>query len=103
MSKTVNMTRKNKETLSKVIPEFNFPSYKELERIRKKLSNPNYESGNIVLAEDASTEEKMKYSFCQSILTYQQKKKIPLELQAQTIGITQKKLYDICRGKLTDF
>jgi hypothetical protein len=82
---------------------YSFPPPKELERIRKKLSNPNYEGGNIALSPEADLVEKMKYSFCQSILAYHQEKQVSLALMAQKIGITEKKLIDICRGKTIDF
>lgn len=76
------------------------------QKIIKKLSDPKYDRGNIALPEDANTAEKMKYSVCQSILTYHQEKKKSLVTMAKEIALpslTEKKLYDICRGKISDF
>ena len=91
------MTKKNNYT---------FPPQEELIRIRKKLSNPKYEGGNIVLPKDADGVEKIKYSISQSILNYQLETKKSLVTIAQEIDlvdITEKKVYDICRGKINDF
>ena len=85
---------------------YTFPPQEELVRVRKKLSNPNYEGGNIIIAENAPIEEKMKYSVGQSILTYQQENKKTFKTLVKEIGITslsEKKLIDICRGKITNF
>jgi hypothetical protein len=91
------MTKKN---------NYSFPPQEELIRIRKKLSNPNYQGGNIALPKDAPSEEKIKYSISQSILTYQQAKKKSFSTLVKEIGITgltEKKLVDLCRGKINDF
>lgn len=74
--------------------------------IIKKLSDPNYEGGNILISENAPTEEKMKYSISQSILVYQQASKksfADLIKEIEIQNLTEKKLIDLCRGKLTDF
>lgn len=74
--------------------------------IIKKLSDPNYEGGNILVSENAPVEEKMKYSISQSILAYQQTSKKSFAALVKEIDIqnlTEKKLIDLCRGKLTDF
>jgi hypothetical protein len=46
------------------------------EKIIKKLSDPKYKGGNIALPKDADEIEKIKYSICQSILTYHQEKNL---------------------------
>jgi len=103
------MIKKNKEPFPKDSTKFAKTPYYSYQYpfgdqiIIKKLSDPNYEGGNIALPEEADILEKMKYSFCQSILAYHQEKQMPLSLMAQEIGITEKKLIDICRGKTVDF
>lgn len=91
------MTRKN---------NYNYQYPVGDQKIIKKLSDLKYDKGNIALSEDADTAEKMKYSVCQSILTYHQESKKSLAIMAKEIGIkgiTEKTLYDICRGKISDF
>jgi hypothetical protein len=76
------------------------------QKIIRKLSNPKYEGGNIALSEDADEIEKIKYSISQGILNYHLETKKPLAVMAKEIAladITEKKLYDICRGKINDF
>jgi len=74
--------------------------------IIKKLSNPKYEGGNIALPKEADEIEKIKYNLGQSILNYHLETKKSFATIAQEIAltdITQKKVYDICRGKINDF
>ena len=101
------MTRKNNYSFKKeTIKDYSFPPQEELIRIRKKLSDPKYEVGNIALSKEADEIEKIKYSISQSILTYQQASKKTLNAMAKEIAladITKKKVYDICRGKISDF
>ena len=76
------------------------------EEIIKKLSHPKYEGGNIALPKDANMDEKTKYSIGQSILTHHQETKKSLSSMVKEIAladITEKKLIDICRGKISDF
>ena len=80
---------------------YNFPA----EEIRQELkkSKPIV---NIIVSEDASVEEKMKYSVSQSILAYQQTQQKSFATLVKEIDIqnlTEKKLIDICRGKLSNF
>ena len=78
----------------------------EDQTIIKKLSDPNYEGGNILVPETAPTEEKMKYSVSQSLLAYQQstqKSFADLVKEIDIQSLTPQKLVDICRGKLTTF
>lgn len=86
------MTQKN---------NYNFPA----EEIRQELKR---KKGlvNIIVSEDASVGEKMKYSVSQSILIHQQKTKKTFAKLVKEIGIpnlTEKKMIDICRGKLDKF
>ena len=74
--------------------------------IRKKLSDPKYEGGNIALPKEADEIEKIKYNISQSILNYHLETKKTLSVIATEIAladITEKKVYDICRGKISDF
>lgn len=83
-----------------------FPPQEELVRVRKKLSNPNCEGGNIALPKEADEIEKIKYSIGQSILNYHLETKKSLAIMVKEIAladITEKKLSDICRGKINDF
>jgi len=102
-----NMTKKRNYTLKKkTIRDYSFPPQEELIRIRKKLSNPRYQGGNIALSKEADSIEKIKYSISQSILNYHLETKKSLAAIAQEIAladITEKKLYDLCRGKINDF
>src|SRR4051794_17559974 len=94
------------EIMEQMKRPIDFPPQEELTRIRKKLSDPNYEGGNILISETAPVEEKMKYSVSQSILTYQQESKktfATLVKEIEIQNLTVKNLLDICRGKLTDF
>jgi|SRR3954454_5115708 hypothetical protein len=80
---------------------YNFPA----EEIRQELKR---KKGivNIIVSEDAPVEEKMKYSVSQSLLFYQQKNKKTFKTLVKEIGVpslNEKKLIDICRGKLDDF
>nr|CAG8614592.1 2839_t:CDS:2 [Entrophospora candida] len=101
------MIKKNNYTFKKeTTRDYSFPPQEELIRIRKKFSNPKHEGGNIALLEDADEIEKMKYSVSQSILNYHLETKKSLATIVREIGLTgltEKKLYDICRGKVNDF
>ncbi len=86
------MTKKN---------NYNFPA----EEIRQELKRKRG-IVNIIVSEDAPIEEKMKYSVSQSILTYQQEKQKSFATLIEEIrftSLTEKKLVDICRGKLDGF
>lgn len=80
---------------------YNFPA----EEIRQELKR---KKGivNIIVPENADTAQKMKYSVSQSILTYQQATKKTFAKLAQETGIaslTEKKMIELCRGKLDNF
>src|ERR1043165_449707 len=86
------MTQKN---------NYNFPA----EEIRQELKRKRG-IVNIIVSENAPIEEKMKYSVSQSILTYQQAQQKPFSTLVKEISLpnlTEKKLIDICRGKINDF
>ena|ERR1044072_6371560 len=71
--------------------------------IMERLSNDNYEGGNIGLPKNPTLEERTKYKLCKSILSYQLKNKLSLEQVAEKLAISEEELYDICRGKINDF
>lgn len=73
------------------------------EEIIARLDNDNYEGGNFGLPEHPTLEEKTKYKLCKSILSYQLKNKLPFEQVANKLAISEEELYDICRGKISDF
>ena|SRR5436305_1959003 len=73
------------------------------EEIIARLESDNYEGGNIGLPENPTLEERTKYRLCKSILSYQQKNKLPLEAVAKKLAISEEELYDICRAKINDF
>ena len=73
------------------------------EEIVARLENDNYEGRNVGLPENPTLEEKTKYRLCKSILTYQQKNKLPLKEAAKDLAISEEELYDICRAKINDF
>ena len=86
---------RNSKLINKVIAD----GLEIMEQMKKPITFPAEE--NVTL-----TEEKMKYSVSQSILTYQQENQKSFATLVKEIDIqnlTQKKLIDICRGKLTDF
>src|SRR5687768_668503 len=74
-----------------------------MEQMKQPITLPAEEN---VVSEDAPTEKKMKYSISQSILAYQQTSKKSFATLVKEIDIknlTEKKLIDLCYGKLTDF
>jgi hypothetical protein len=97
-----NMTQKNNYNFKKnQVKNFDFPA----EEIRQELKR---KKGivNIIVSEDAPVEEKIKYNIGQSILNYHLKTKKSFAVMVKEIAladITEKKLIDICRGKINDF
>ena len=79
-----------------------FKNLSEVEIIAR-LDHENYEGGNIGLPENPTLEEKTKYKLCKTILTYQLENKLSLEQGAKKLAISEAELYDICRGKISDF
>lgn len=96
------MTQKNNYNFKKSKTEnYAFPAEEIRQELKKKKGIVN-----IIISDDTPIEEKMKYSVSQSILTYQQKNKKSFEIVVKEIGVpslNEKKLIDICRGKLDNF
>ena len=88
------MGKKNKHS-------YQYP--KNDKEILTKITNPIYEGGNIGLPENASPEEIKKYRIGKEILSYQYEHKLSIQELAEKLNITEKELYDICRGKVDAF
>lgn len=79
-----------------------FNSLTEAE-IVARLESDSYEGGNIGLPENPTLEERTKYQLCKAILAYQQDNKLSLKKVAKKLAVSEAELYDICRGKISDF
>lgn len=96
------MNQKNNYNFKKSeIENFTFPA----EEIRQELKR---KKGivNIIVPEDAPEEEKIKYTISQSILNHHLETKKSFVAMAQEIAladITEKKVYDLCRGQISNF
>ena len=88
------MSRKNKEC---------FPDNGTLRRVRKKLSQLDYEGGNLALPVNATEVERAKYRLCQLIAKYQREHGLLQKEIAKKIGIDESRVSDILRGKLGGF
>src|SRR4051812_38103981 len=77
---------------------YNFPA----EEIRKELKK---RKGivNIILPENASFLEKIKYEIAQKILAYQQDNKLTYEEIAQRLGLSLSQTMEMLRGNTTAF
>ena len=86
------MTKKN---------NYNFPAKEIRQELKRKKGIVN-----IIVPESADPLEKTKYSISQSILTYHLENKKSFAAMVEEIDIstlTEKKLLDICRGKISSF
>ncbi len=68
--------------------EINFPSGKEFEKIRKKLSSPKY-IGSMALHPNASTVDRIKYSLCEEIVRYSRKSELSQVQLAKILKINK--------------
>lgn len=80
-----------------------FPDEKTLKRIREKLSDPDYEGGNIALPEDATPTDKAKYQLCQLIARYKRKHNLLQKEIAKKIGVDESRTSEILRCKIDSF
>lgn len=77
---------------------------KEAQETIAKLSDPNYKKvGNYILSDDAPFEDKLKYEICQTILAYQQERKVSYEKLAQQLNLPFVKAMQILKGRIGDF
>lgn len=87
---------------NKIIPKkkssYNFPPERELKRIREKKGIVN-----IVLPENATFLEKVKYEICQAILTYQQDNDLTYQGIAKKLGISTEQTIEMLRGNIASF
>lgn len=72
-----------------------FPPEEELEKMCKKLSDPNYPRVNMGLPKDPTSLEVKKYALCKKILAYKQDKKLSIEEIAKQTDWTIPKLEDV--------
>ena len=80
-----------------------FPDEKTLRRIRDKLSDVNYQGGNLALPVNATEVDRAKYQLCQLIAKYQREHELLQKEIAEKIGVDQSRISDILRGKFESF
>ena len=80
-----------------------FPDEKTLRRVRDKLSNVNYQGGNLALPANATEVERAKYRLCQLIAKYQREHGLLQKEIAEKIGVDESRASDILRGKFESF
>src|SRR3954470_13754171 len=73
--------------MKKKINNYPFPSEKELEKIRRELSSPNYSRINFVLEDNATPLEKSKYEICQNIARYKRENNLSEKEIGKRLGI----------------
>lgn len=81
----------------------NFPDEKILRRVREKLSDPDYQGGNLALPEKASEVDRAKYQLCQLIAKYQRENNLLQKQVAEKLEIDESRISDILRGKIESF
>jgi predicted XRE-type DNA-binding protein len=89
----------NKEAKSK---KFTFPPEEELARVRERISKSDKRT-NIGLHPNASSIEKAKYDFCQTIARYRRENNLPEKTVAQQLGITSSRLDSILYSHINEF
>jgi predicted XRE-type DNA-binding protein len=80
-----------------------FPNEVTLQRIREKLSDPNYRGGNLALPKNATEVDRAKYQLCQLIARYQRERGMLQKEIARRIGADESRISDILRGKIESF
>lgn len=80
-----------------------FPAEKTLRRVREKLSDPDYQGGNLALPANASETDRAKYQLCQLIAKYQREHRLLQKEIAEKIGVDDSRISDILRGKIESF
>ena len=78
-----------KELNKKKQPDF--PDEKEIERVIKRFSDPNYRRVNQGLWPNATIEDKIKYSLCQSIVSHAIENNLTEKEVGEKLGIGQVK------------
>ena len=80
-----------------------FPEEQTLRRIRDKLSDVNYQGGNLALPANATEVERAKYQLCQLIAKYQREHGMLQKEIAEKLGVDESRISDILRGKIESF
>lgn len=80
-----------------------FPDDKTLKRMRDKLSDPDYEGGNLALPAGASEVDRAKYQACQLIAKYQREHGWMQKEVAAKLGVDESRVSDLLRGKIESF
>jgi predicted XRE-type DNA-binding protein len=77
---------------------YSFPPLEDLKEMRKKRGTVN-----VVLPENATFLEKVKYEIVQTILAYQQDNNLSYEETSHRIGLPLTQTMEILRGNITAF
>ena len=80
-----------------------FPDEKTLRRVRGKLSDVNYQGGNVALPANATEVDRAKYQLCQIIAKYQREHGLLQKVVAKKIGVDDSRISDILRGRFESF
>jgi hypothetical protein len=72
--------------------EFTFPPQEEIERVIKRMTQPGYRRINKGLKSNATTEEKIKYNLCKSIVRHAIKNNLTEEKITKKLKVDQEKL-----------
>jgi len=72
--------------------QFSFPPEEEIERVIKRMTQSGYRRINKGLKPDASTEEKIKYNLCKSIVHHALKNNLMEKEISKKIKVDQEKL-----------
>ena len=83
--------------------QYGFPEEAEIQKVIKRMAQPNYNQINIGLRPDASELDKVKYEICQSISRYKRINNLSEKELGKKIKISQAKLDDILFGRITGF
>lgn len=96
------MVAQKKRILNQLEEDFLLPE-KELVKVQKKYSDPDYSGGSLVLDESASALDKAKYEVCQIILAYKQRNNLSIEEIAQQISLSRTKTENILHCQIDKF
>ena len=80
-----------------------FPDERTLRRVRDKLSDVNYQGGNLALPANATEVDRAKYQLCQLIVKYQRERGLLQKEIAAKVGVDESRISDILRGRVESF
>jgi len=72
--------------------EFQLLPKEEVQKIIKRMTQPGYRRINIFLKPNASTEEKIKYNLCKSIVGHASKNNLTEKELVKKLGVDQEKI-----------